>query len=150
MFSIFLQKKVYKTAFDKFDADKSGSIDGSELTALFTSLNWEDSDGTLVDQALKFLDKDISAQIEFEEFMRFTEFSWKYVATNTVKTVEPGILKPKIKDSKIIEELQDIKRKKSAVRESFLEMEENDYSFVSDEIEDKALDKKVNFFFFFE
>ena len=46
-----------------------------------------------MDRALKFLDKDVSSVIEFDEFMRFTEFSWKYVAASNSKHEEPGVRK---------------------------------------------------------
>jgi Ca2+-binding EF-hand superfamily protein len=95
LFFCIAQRAVYKTAFDEFDADRSGSIDGSELSALFASLGWNDPDGSLVDRALKFLDKDVSSVIEFEEFLRFAEFSWKFIATNQAKSMEPEIKRVK-------------------------------------------------------
>ncbi len=33
----------------------------------------------------------MSSVIEFEEFLKFAEFSWKYIATNQAKSIEPGV-----------------------------------------------------------
>ncbi len=43
-----------------------------------------------MNKALRYLDKDISSTIEFEEFLKFAEFSWKFVAANKNHVAEPG------------------------------------------------------------
>jgi hypothetical protein len=75
-----VKSNIYKEAFEKFDKDKSNTIDAKELQALFNSLGWKDED--LVNSALEFLDKDFNSSIDFEEFFSFAEFAWKFVAVN--------------------------------------------------------------------
>ena len=106
---------MYKAAFDKFDQDKSGSIDGSELSSLFASLGWDDPDGTLVDRALKLLDKDVSSVIEFDEFLKFAEFSWKYVATSLTKSFEPIFGNAKAKSISKLNKSDDLRHKSISI-----------------------------------
>ena len=84
--------------------------------------------------------------------MRFTEFSWKFVAaTKTRKTstqVGPSknLVKSKSKNSD--KDLETINKRTHV--NSIVESEEDEDSFVlRDEIEDKTLDKKVNIIYIY-
>lgn len=74
--SFITKNEILKKTFDKFDFDKSGSIDARELKVLFDDLKW-DSDEESIRRCLDFLDKDINGQICFDEFSRFTEYAWQ-------------------------------------------------------------------------
>ena len=126
------QVEIYKKAFNSFDADGSGSIDAKELQALFNSLGWSDPQGCLVDRALKYLDKDISNVVEFEEFLRFAEFSWKYIVTGTALTVEPVVTDGRI---------QVRAHSKQRIKHDIEPIVELEYSHIS--ITEKENEKKV-------
>ena len=62
------QLTEFKEAFDEFDQDKGGTIDSSELVAVFRSLGIEPSDQELRDIMLA-ADKDGTGSINFTEFI---------------------------------------------------------------------------------
>jgi hypothetical protein len=61
-----------------------------------------------VKRALSYLDKDMSSSIEFEEFLRFTDFAWKCIVTSSAgqnrQNSMKGIGQAKVKEKVILPE----------------------------------------------
>jgi len=66
------EAKVARAIFEMFDEDKSGQIDRSELKLLFKTMQLPMDSFTLtqyVNNTMKEMDKDMTLNLEFEEFM---------------------------------------------------------------------------------
>ena len=63
---------MLKEAFDKFDKNKDGHISSSELKEVLQAMGQNPTDQVVQDM-LKFVDKDNSGTIEFGEFCTYME-----------------------------------------------------------------------------
>merc|ERR1719326_540498 len=66
------QKEEIKQAFQLFDTDDSGSIDGKELTTVLRALGFEPEPGE-VEKMISDVDDDGNGTMEFDDFMRMME-----------------------------------------------------------------------------
>lgn len=68
---------ILRNAFDIYDKDRSRTIDENELRKMFEDLGWP-THGDLVEKALNHLDEDMSGEISFSEFLKWTEFAYAF------------------------------------------------------------------------
>ena len=68
---------ILRKAFDIYDKDRSRTIDENELRKMFQDLGWP-THGDLLEKALNHLDEDMSGEISFSEFLRWTEFAYSF------------------------------------------------------------------------
>merc|ERR1712166_1651704 len=66
------QKKEVKEAFDLFDTDGSGAIDGKELKIAMQALGFEPSNDEIA-KMMADIDVDGNSTVEFEEFIEMME-----------------------------------------------------------------------------
>eukprot|EP00123_Amoebidium_parasiticum_P013353 comp21909_c0_seq1/m.31457 comp21909_c0_seq1/g.31457 ORF comp21909_c0_seq1/g.31457 comp21909_c0_seq1/m.31457 type:complete len:265 (-) comp21909_c0_seq1:326-1120(-) len=71
------QTEILRAAFDKYDTDKSGTIESNELSKIFADLRWPFTEES-IQQAMDFLDSDHSGTIDWEEFANWSKFAWNY------------------------------------------------------------------------
>jgi len=91
------KEAIYKAAFDRYDKDGNGTMDSAELKDLLTELGWRHSD-IREKQILAVLDKDNNGTIDLDEFLKWTEYSWKH-AHSFRKGVESGTINdPSLRD----------------------------------------------------
>ena len=60
--------RQFREAFELFDTDQSGTIDGTELKFCMQALGFDPSPGEIKDMLMK-IDQDGNGTVEFEEFV---------------------------------------------------------------------------------
>lgn len=69
------KRGIFKMLFEKYDDDKSGTIESGELVNLMVDLKWTSSPEA-VEKALNVLDKDRNGTIDLDEFLKWTDYAW--------------------------------------------------------------------------
>jgi len=75
------KRKIWKKMFDEVDSDGNGTIDQKEVQILLEKLNFRHSPAD-VERLLSFLDDNSNGEIDFEEFLNWSEYTWKYQVLN--------------------------------------------------------------------
>jgi len=82
---------IFRMLFDRYDKDESKSIESCELVNLMKDLKW-DASPEAVSKALRTLDKDSNGTIEFDEFIKWTDYAWSEHACKTDDSPRPSEL----------------------------------------------------------
>lgn len=84
------KNEILKASFDEFDENNSGTMACGELKNMFEKLKWN-SDDESIQQCLQYLDKNANGKIDFNEFLKWTEFAWRHQVLNTQNLQHLGL-----------------------------------------------------------